>query len=175
MDYNFIIAQIFGGLSIAASVCSMQFKNRKTILIALLCLNLFSALNLILLGSFSAAYITLFAILEMIVNYLFERKKKSTPKPVVVLYILVNIALGALTFAKPLDLLPLLAAIIFCFTVLTKDEQSIRKLMFLNQSLWLIFDLSVGAYVLVGSNILTLVSTAIALYRFRNKKSPAKA
>ena len=175
MDYNFIIAQIFGGLSIAASVCSMQFKNRKTILIALLCLNLFSALNLIFLGSFSAAYITLFAILEMIVNYLFERKKKSTPKPVVVLYILVYIALGALTFAKPLDLLPLLAAIIFCFTVLTKDEQNIRKLMFLNQSLWLIFDLSVGAYVLVGSNILTLVSTANALYRFRNKKSPAKA
>ena len=175
MDYNFIIAQIFGGLSIAASVCSMQFKNRKTILIALLCLNLFSALNLIFLGSFSAAYITLFAILEMIVNYLFERKKKSTPKPVVVLYILVNIALGALTFAKPLDLLPLLAAIIFCFTVLTKDEQNIRKLMFLNQSLWLIFDLSVGAYVLLGSNILTLVSTATALYRFRNKKSPAKA
>ena len=57
MDTNFIIAQIFGVLSMASSVCSMQFKKRKAILIALFCLNTFAALNMVFLGSLSAAYI----------------------------------------------------------------------------------------------------------------------
>ena len=172
MDTNFIIAQIFGGLSIAASICSMQFKKRKTILIALLCLNLFAALNMVFLGSLSATYITFFAIAEMIINYLFERKKKPVPVWLVVVYILVNIALGTLTFTNILDILPIVAAIIFCFTILTKKEQNIRKLMFLNQLIWLFFDYSVGAYVLMGGNILTLISTAIAYYRFSKTPKP---
>lgn len=167
MDTNFLIAQFFGGLSMASAICSMQFKKRKKILIALLCLNLFAALNLIFLGSFSAAYISFFAIIEIIINYLFERKKKPTPKIVVVFYIIGNLILSALTFSKPLDILSLLAALTFCFTILTKNEQDIRKLMFLNQTFWLIFDVFVGAYVLVGSNILTLISTAVAYCRYR--------
>ena len=173
MDINFIIAQIFGALSMGSSIISMQFKKRKSILIALLCLNLFAALNMVFLDSLSAAYITFFAILEMIINYFFERKGKDVPKFLVGIYIICNIIIGSLTFTGPLDIIPILAAIIFCFTILTKSEQNIRKLMFVNQCLWLVFDLAVGAYTLVCSNILTLVSTAIAYARYSktNKKS----
>ena len=169
MDTNFIIAQIFGVLSMASSVCSMQFKKRKAILIALFCLNTFAALNMVFLGSLSAAYITFFAILEMLINYLFERKKRPVPKPIVGFYIIANIALGALTFSGWLDLIPIICAIVFCATILTQKEQNIRKLMLINLSLWLVFDLAVGAYTLSASNILTIVSTAIALYRYRQK------
>lgn len=80
MDINFVIAQVFGILGVVASVCSMQFKKRKQIFIALLLLNLFSALNFIFLGTFTSAYICLFAILEMAINYVFERKKSQSPK-----------------------------------------------------------------------------------------------
>ncbi len=169
MDTNYIIAQFFGGLSIASSICSMQFKKRRTILIALFCLNFFAALNMVFLGSLSAAYISFFAIFEMLVNYLFERKKKDVPRWLVGIYIICNVALGLITFEKPIDVLPILAAIIFCFTISMKNEQNIRKLMFLNQCLWLVFDVAVGAYLLVGSNLFTLISTAIAYYRYGKK------
>lgn len=170
MDTNFIIAQVFGALSMASSICSMQFKKRKSILVALFCLSIFAALNMIFLGSWSATYITFFGVLEMLINYLFERKKKEIPKFVVAIYIMCNIALGVLTFEKALDVIPIVAAIVFCFTLLAKKEQNMRMLMFANQSLWLIFDVSVGAYVLAGSNVLTLISTAIAFYRTRKKE-----
>ncbi|MBR3131160.1 YgjV family protein [Candidatus Saccharibacteria bacterium] len=172
MDANFIIAQIFGILGIIASVCSMQFKKRKTIFIVLLLLNLFSALNFIFLGTFASAYICLFAILEMLINGAFEKKNKPVPKYVVGIYIIINIALGTLSFSGPLDIIPITCALIFCATILTKEEQDIRKLTLLNQILWLIFDLSVGAYMFAISNVLTIISTSIALYRFHKK--PAK-
>ena len=174
MDTNFIVAQVFGVLGVIASVCSMQFKKRKTIFVVLLLLNLFSALNFVFLGTFASAYICFFAILEMAINYLFERKKKPVPKIVVGIYIIINILLGAISFAGPLDLIPICCALIFCATLLTKKEQNIRKLMILNQTLWLVFDLVVGAYFFAVSNVLTIVSTVVALYRFSKKRVKKK-
>lgn len=171
MDTNFIIAQVFGVLGIITSICSMQFKKRKHIFVALLLLNAFSALNFIFLNSLASAYICLFAIFEMVINYLFEQKKKSVPYIVVIFYIIVNIALGLLSFSGPLDTLPIACALIFCATILMKKEQNIRRATILNQALWLIFDIAVGAYMFAISNVLTIVSTSTALWRFRNKQS----
>lgn len=174
MTTNFIIAQIFGVLGIVASVCSMQFKKRRQIFLALLLLNLFSALNFIFLGTMASAYVCLFAMLEMVINSLFERKKQTVPVYVVGIYVVINIALGALGFSGLLDILPVACALIFCVTILMKQEQNIRKATLVNQTLWLIFDLSVGAYFFAVSNVLTLISTAIALWRYRQKSAIKK-
>ena len=170
MTASFILAQIFGILGIIASVISMQFRDRRTIFIALFCLNLFSALNFIFLGQFSGAYISLFALVEMIVNSLFERKSRKIPIPLIIFYIIANILIGALTFHGLIDILPIICALIFCLTLLTRSEQNIRKEMFLNQFVWLAYDLSVGAYTFAISNVLTIISTSIAYFRYRNQK-----
>lgn len=169
-----MLAQVCGVLSMAASVCSMQFKKRKMILTALFCLNLFAALNMVFLGSWAAAGVSFFAILEMVVNYLFERKKKPTPNLVVGLYIVGIVAIGVATYEKALDVLAVAGATVFCFTILTKKEQNIRRLMFLNQLLWLVFDVAVGAYALAGSNVLTLISTAVAYARYSKNNKVGK-
>lgn len=173
MDVNFVIAQVFGILGIAANVSSMQFKKRKQILIALLFLNLFSALNFVFLGTWSSTYISFFAVAEMIINYLFERKNKPVPKLLVALYIVINILLGMLTFTGPLDIVPIICAIIFCITILLKDEQQIRFAMLINQCFWLVYDLSVGAYMFAVSNVLTIISISIAIIRY-SKKNPRR-
>lgn len=172
---NFVIAQIFGILGIIASVLSMQFKNRKHILIVLFLLNLFSALNFIFLGNMTSSYICLFALVEMIINTSFELKNKEVPKWVVGIYIVINIALGMLTYKSIIDILPIACALIYCGTILTKKESNIRKLMLANQSTWLVFDLIVKAYTFSISNILTIISIAIAMYRYDYKGKNKKA
>lgn len=176
MDINFIIAQAFGVLGMISSICSMQFKKRRSILAALFCLNLFAALNMIFLGSLSAAYISFLAVIEILINHFFESRKKPVPGFVVGLYALATIAIGIATYAAPIDLIAIACAFIFCITILAKKEQDIRKLTLVNQSLWLIFNVFVGAYALVCSNTLTIISTAIALHRYRkqNKKHNKK-
>lgn len=167
---NFIIAQIFGILGIIASVMSMQFKSRKHILVALFLLNLFSALNFLFLGSLSSSYVCFFAIIEMLINYRFEIKNRDVPKLVIGIYIVINIILGMISYKSIIDLLPIACAIIYCCTVLTKKESNIRKLMLANQGIWLVFDLIVKAYTFSISNILTIISTLISMYRYDYKK-----
>lgn len=172
MDTNFLFAQLFGALGLVASVCSMQFKKRRQIFLALLFLNLFAALNFVFLKSWTTVYISLFAIFELIVNNLFEWKKRPVPSVVVAFYVVANIALGLLGFATWLDVLPIICSLIFCATILMKREQNIRRATLANQFCWLIFDLASGAYFFALSNVLTLISTVLALLRYhKNTKS----
>lgn len=169
---NFLIAQIFGVFGIVFSVLSMQMKTKKKIMIMLFCLNLASALNFLFLDSLSGSYICFFAMIETVINYFYDTKNKKVPLLIVILYIIINIALGLLGYNTILDLIPIACALLYCATVCTKRESNIRKLMLGNQTLWLVYDIVNKAYMFSISNILTIISTGIAIYRFdcKNKK-----
>ncbi len=163
---NFVIAQIFGILGIIAGILSMQFKNRKQILIALFLLNTFCSLNFVFLSNMTSAYICFFANIEMIINYCFEIRKRDVPRWIIGIYIVINIILGMITFKNIVDIMPIVCAILYCGTILSKNESNIRKLMFFNQTLWLIFDFVVGAYASCINAFLTIVSVVIAMFRY---------
>lgn len=167
---NFIIAQIFGIIGIIFSVLSMQMKTKKNIMLMLLGLNLASALNFLFLNSISGSLVCFFAVLETIINYIFDSKNKKVPIYVVIFYIIVNLALGIATYHHIIDIIPIICALLYCATVCTSKEANIRKIMFGNQTLWLIYDLIVKAYMFSISNILTLISIIISIYRYDIKK-----
>ena len=171
---KFVIAQIFGVIGIIFSVLSMQMKTKKNIMLMLLGLNLASALNFLFLDSMSGALVCFFGIVETVVNYIFDSKNKKVPTYVIAFYIVVNLILGISSYHSPLDIIPIVCALLYCATVCTSKESNIRKLMFGNQSLWLVYDIIVKAYMFSISNILTLISIIIAMYRYDyNKKKKA--
>ena len=172
--YNFVVAQIFGVLGIIFSVVSMQMKTKKNIMIMLLCLNLASALNFLFLNSISGSLVCFFAVFETFINYLFDSKNKKVPIYVIVFYVIVNLILGFYSYKGLLDLIPVACALIYCATVCTKKESNIRKEMFANQTLWLIYDIIVKAYMFSVSNVLTLISIIISMIRFDYKKEAKK-
>ena len=167
---NFVIAQIFGVIGIIFSVLSMQMKTKKNIMIMLLCLNLASALNFLFLNSISGSLVCFFAVFETFVNYLFDSKNKKVPIYVIAFYVVVNLALGIYSYHSLIDIIPIACALLYCATVCTKKESNIRKEMFGNQTLWLIYDIIVKAYMFSVSNVLTLISIIISMIRFDFKK-----
>ena len=168
---NFVIAQIFGVIGIICSILSMQMKKRKHILILLLMLNLASALNFLFLKGYTSSIICFVAVLEMLINYFFfEKKKKDVPLYLIFIYIIINIILGIIPYTNIIDILPIICATLYCVTIACKKESNIRKLMFLNQVFWLTVDLKYKAYMFAISNILTLISIIISMYRYDYKK-----
>ena len=167
---NYLIAQMFGVIGIVFSVLSMQMKTKKNIMIMLIGLNLASALNFLFLESYSGCYVCFFGVVETVINYLFDSKNKKVPIYVIGIYVIVNIILGISSYNEMLDIIPILCALLYCATVCTKKESNIRKEMLLNQILWLVYDLIVKAYMFSISNILTIVSTIISMYRYDYKK-----
>lgn len=168
--YNFYVAQVFGVCGVIFSFLSMQMKSKKKIMIFLLLLNLSSALNFLFLDSLSGSLVSFLAVIETVINYLFDSKNQKIPIYIIAFYVVVNLILGFSTYQSLIDIFPIICALIFCATVCVKQESSIRKLMFANQCFWLVYDLTVKAYMFSVSNVLTIISIIISYFRFDYKR-----
>lgn len=166
----FIAAQIFGILVIIANVLSMQMKKKKQIIFMFVLANLFSAINFVLLESYSGAIICFFAIVQTYINKIFENREKRIPNIVIEIYIIISIILGAITFKNIIDILPIMCSILYTITIVQNKEKNIRKITLINIIIWLIYDITCKAYTTAISDTIMIISALIGIYKFDYKK-----
>ncbi len=166
----FITAQFFGILVIIANVLSMQMKKKKQIIFMFILANLFSAINFVLLHSYSGAIICIFAIVQTFINKIFENKNKQVPRWLIIIYVVISIILGAITFKSYIDILPIICSILYTLTIIQDKEKNIRRISLVNIILWIIYDIVCQAYTAAISDSLMTISTLIGMYRFDYKK-----
>ncbi len=162
----FIMAQIFGVSVVISNVLSMQMKKKKQIIFMLILANLFSAINFILLQSYSGALICFFAMMQTFINNFFEKKGKSIPILLIGIYIIISILCGLITYQNYIDILPIISSILYTIMIIQKREKNIRRITLINMILWVIYDLVAMAYMMVVSDIITIGSTIIGMYRY---------
>lgn len=167
----FILAQVFGTLMLIVNVLAMQMKDKKNIIFMLLLANLFAVFNFIFLKGYSGAIICGFAIIQTLINNFYEKKGKKLPFPLLIIFIIISIVLGSLTFKNIIDILPIICSVLYSLIIVQSKEKIIRILSLINIILWLIYDFYFLAYVAAISDILVVVSTLIGMYRFDFKKN----
>lgn len=109
-------------------------------------------------------------VIEIIINTILENKGKKTPKPLIILYLIISILLGITTFGSFVDLLPILASILFVFTLIQSKEKYVRLLILGNLTSWIIYDFLVKAYLAGISDLFVILSTITAIIRYDVKK-----
>ena len=166
----FIVAQIFGILVIISNVLSMQMKQKKHMIIMFMLANLFSVLNFILLQSYSGAVICFFSIIQIFINYYFEKKGHEVPKILIGIYIVISIIIGLITFKIYIDILPIVSSILYTLSIVQKEEKNIRRILLVNSISWTIYEFMSMAYTAGISDALMAVSALIGMYRFDLKK-----
>lgn len=149
----------------------MQMKHKKQIIFLFILANLFSSINFLLLESYSGALICGFAIIQTLINKIFENKGIKIPKVIIGIYILISIILGGITYTNYIDILPIICSILYTLTILQEKERNIRKISFLNILLWVVYDIASKAYTASLSDIFDTISTLIGIYRFDVKKN----
>lgn len=166
----FIVAQIFGILVIITNVLAMQMKDKKQIILLFVFANLFSAVNFLLLQSYTGTIICIFAIVQTLVNKVFENKNKNIPIGVILCYVIISIILGLLTFASFIDIIPIVCSILYTITIIQKEEKNIRRITLVNIILWIVYDIICSAYTAALSDSLTTISTIVGMYRLDYKR-----
>lgn len=167
----FIVAQFFGVLVIVANVLSMQMKSKKQIIFMFILANLFSSINFILLESYSGAIICSFAIIQTLINKIFENREQKVPKLVILVYIVISIILGAITFNGFIDIIPIICSILYTMSIIQDNEKNIRKISLVNILLWIFYDIVCKAYTAAISDLFMTISTLIGMYRLDYRKN----
>lgn len=166
----FLIAQVFGILSTLAAILCVQARSPGGVLLGQILANAFSGLSYGLLGSLSGAFICAMAAVHSVLISCLRKRDLPVQKkwiPVIsVLFALVYVVGSVITYSRWPDVISCVCALLFVLTIAQEDASKMRNVMLVSMSLWIIFDISVGAYTNIithGSTILSILTAKIRL------------
>lgn len=162
---SYIVSQILGFVGIFFAAASLQSKNIKTVLLCQIGCNTLGTLSYVLLGGFSGSGIYMIAMAQAIVFYVIRQKGKEEPKWLSPVVVAAYIVCSVFTFQSLIDLLPMLAAILCAIALVQKKSSNYRIAILLNGAIWLSYDATVGAYTMLASHGITVISALIGIIR----------
>ena len=172
----FVIAQILGLIASFAAILCVQARTPKGVLIGQIIGNGFSGLSYALLGSFSGAWVCLLAsVHSMLISFLRKFDKPVRAKWIRIVSVVFAIAYvvgSVITYSRWPDIISCICALLFVFTIAQEDASGMRNVMLLSMSLWVLFDIFVGAYTSIithGSTVVSLITAKIRLDRKKAK------
>lgn len=166
-----LLAQLFGLMASLCTIISSQRRYKTEILLLLLLGECFFAFNFLFLGAYSGFLMSLIAAIITTISYLYSRINKRIPTILIIAIIVLLIIAGFSCYQKITDILPVISLILYVILVIQKKEKNIRRISLVSASLWIIYDISVGAYVGMISDTLYIISSFTAIIRYDSKLS----
>ncbi|MDD4200452.1 MAG: YgjV family protein [Eubacteriales bacterium] len=162
-----IIANGFGVISTICFIISFQIKSNRALYIVQTIANVFYCLQFLLIGAFGELFNMGLQIIRnlLLINY----NKWSWLKwrgwaPV---FCVPSIIYMLVTWTNPLDILPFLAYAVSTFAFFSNSAKFIRlSELFCVSPAWLVYDLIMGAYGGVLTEIVILGSVIVSIIRF---------
>lgn len=165
ITYLYYIISIIG---VILFVLSIQFKEKKDILLVQIGASFAYMLSYLLLKAYSGFYIELVEQIKDYFFYNYEKRKQKIPIILLIIFISLLIIISIFTYDGFLSLLPLFINIVYFISTYFKNPKSIRISILLMAFVWIIYNYYVGAYVIIIGNIIEIISALVSLKRFKN-------
>ena len=150
-------AQIIGFIGLALSIVAFQFKKHQNIVLLKLSSELVFSIQYILLGAWTGAVLDFISVIRNFLFYKFVKKDISTT-PVIIAFGLFVVITGFVTFDGFMSLTTISYGM--------KKEKWLRLITLPSCILWIIYNLFVGSYAGALTDLMTLVSLLVAMYKF---------
>ncbi len=175
----YLIGQILGIGATVVSILMPMLHKKWQMLAATIACNLLLALNFILIGQIgSAAFLCFVAIIQSVVSmrHTVRKTKASTAEQFLFLGLYVAFGLmGIVTapgfvpevsYVNLLELLPIVGAAILTFSIFAPNEQTTRKFLLANITIWAVYTALIGSTTFFAE-VAAFITTATALYKYR--------
>ncbi len=166
---NIYIAQIFGIMAIACIVISLQFKKKTKMMFMQMIANVFYAIQYFVLHAYTAVATSLVTVLRCILFNKYDKSRKKIPKRLSLLLIVIVLIIGIFSFDGYLSLIPIITSISYIVGASIKNAKIYKIVFGICSFLWLYYNFKVGALVSTLGNIFEIISTIIALSRYKKK------
>ena len=170
-----IIANIVGIFAVVTFVLSYQMKTRKGIVLCNSVSRILYVVQYLLLFAFEGAVLDIVGIAAAVLA-----QKKDSPfikkhvKAVIISVNAVMIAVGIIFYKNIFSLLPLLGVILQTGAFWLTKEKNIRVVSFLGSPFWLAYNLYSHAYGSAVGDVMTMVSIATAMIRYKDWKKKSE-
>lgn len=171
---EYIISQIIGVLVCVFAVISLQTKNIKfAMLCQLICNGLGTVSYFLLDGGLSGCGIYLVATLQSLLFFILRTKEKEEPRWIYPIIFAAYLGCSLLTFKGPLDIVPMIAALLCAAALIQKKPFLYRTILLLNGIVWVIYDVFLPevAYSMLVTHVIVALSALVGIIRLDILKS----
>ena len=161
----YIISQIAGGIVFVLVFLSMQTKNITKVMLTQIGCNALGMLSYVLLVGFSACGICFVATVQSTIFFFLRKYDKENPIWLTPVIFAAYILCSVLTYQGPLDLIPMLAALLCALGLTQKNPTNYRIIMLLNGATWVVYDVFIAAYTMLATHGFTVASALLGLIR----------
>ena len=149
--------------------------------------NLLMALNFVLIGQIgSAAFLCGVATVQAGLTLVHNQKNTQPGKAEIGIFVVLYLVFGfyglmsspafvpGINARNLLELMPIVGALLNMVFILVKDPRTSRKILLTMNVIWAVYSGIVGATAFFAQ-IVTMMTTLLAMYRYRNESQPAEA
>jgi len=165
----YILASVIGVLAIITWIISIQNKDKKGILIYQIVANVLYGSQYFLLGAYSASLMNLISCLRCLVFYFEDKKQGKISNFSLILFTFIILLLGIITYNGLISILPIIAGLLYMYSIWQNNLTTTRYLFIINALIWLCYNFTIGAHVNIIGNIFEILSGIISIIRFRRK------
>lgn len=165
----YILAQIIGFIAFFVSLIAYHRKDKKTILINMIIANIINLVHYLLLGAYSGCITKLLAIFRDCFIIFKKNCNNVLNYFYLIFFIILYIIASIFTFNGILSILPLLAALIYTIFIWNGNELRLKKIAFICYFIWLIYNIFVMSISGIVSNVISIVSTLIAIKNVKRR------
>lgn len=156
----FVLSQILVGIAICTDIISFQFKEKVHIVSCLLISCVMIAAHFMCLGHWTAACLGILAAVRF-VACLF-----STSRKLLWLFLLIATLVSAFTYEGYLTIIGFCATIFGTFAAFSKEDKTLRQLIFVGTSIWILHNSLAGSPGAVLLEVIFLGSNVVGYFRY---------
>jgi hypothetical protein len=168
MGIDFWISQILGIIALVMVCLSYNYNDKKKFLAFQILSNIFYAGSFLALGVLVGGVNTLIALVRVTVLYCYERKGKSPPIYIFLIFFLLYIGSGILCYQRLLDLIAIVCYQIFNLAMFVKNIRLTRLIMLPPNFMIMAYNIILSTFTNAILDIVEIVMLIVAIYRFSN-------
>ncbi len=165
MDWEFLLVQAIGLAGNLIVILSVQFNNRRIVLLAQAVACVFWCVHYGILGATTAVFTNFISLLRSGVFY-FNDRKWAKSRLWLVLFLALFIGNSILTWDAWYSILPAIGMCCTTFALWVKNERALRILYFCSSPPWLVYNILCGSYSCAIVEVFAEISFITAIVRF---------
>jgi hypothetical protein len=166
----FILGQAFGVAALVFEILTFQLKTKRSMLRAQIIANLFWSMSYIFLEAYSGTALSVMALTRVVVFYFLKDTSLKSRGGAVVILTAMAIFVTIATWGTWRSIFAFAGWFTMTMALVQRKEQNARKLGILQSALWMVYDISYKSFFGIFAETLNIISTSIALWRFRSSK-----
>lgn len=159
------IAYVLGFFTTIIAILSMQFKSMTIVLFLQIISNFMLAIQYIIQGAISGTGIVALAIMQTVVCYIFNLKKRKFPNSLSFIFVLGYLTITVVTYKTIFDVFSFLALLVFVLSITQSESRLCRAFSLFNTLFWMIYDLGTGSYSAIITHASIFVFLIIGVIR----------